>query len=117
MVKKLKNQTLLVEVEKWKYTDFLWKITKFHNISVKTYPHKSLNVCKGVVRSKELSLCTIKEIKRELKKGETEVNRVSIKKEAETIETNTYIMNFNTPKITEKNKSWLYNKEGRAIHT
>ena len=37
----------------------------------------------GVVRSKELSLCTIKEIKRELKKGETEVNRVSIKKEGE----------------------------------
>ena len=43
-VKKLKNQTLLVEVEKRKHADFLLKMTKFHNISVKTYPHKSLNV-------------------------------------------------------------------------
>ena len=67
-VKKLKNQTLLVEVEKRKHADFLLKMTKLHNISVKTYPHKSPNVSKGVVRSKKkLSLCTIEEIKRELK--------------------------------------------------
>ena len=31
---------------------FSTKITKFHKISVKTYPHKSLNVSKGVIRSK-----------------------------------------------------------------
>ena len=47
----------------------------------------------------------------------TEVKRVSIKKEGKAIETNTYIMHFNTPKIPEKNKSWLYNGEGQAIHT
>ena len=88
--------------------DFLLKMTKFHNISVKTHPHKSLNIHKEVVRSKELYLCTIKEIKSELKKqGVTKVKRVSIKKEGKTIETNTYIMNFNTP----KSKSWLYNGE------
>ena len=68
-VKELKNQTLLVEVEKRKHTDFLLKMTKFHNISVKTYPHKFLNVSKGVVRRKELSLYTIEEIKREQKKS------------------------------------------------
>ena len=79
-VKKLKNQTLLVDVEKRKHADFLLKMTKFHNISVKTYPHKSLNVSKGVVRSKELSLCTIEEIKREIKKqGMTEVCRLKKK--------------------------------------
>ena len=63
-VKKLKNQTLLVEVDKRKNSDFLLKMTKFHIINVKTYPHKSLNISKGVVRSKELSLCTIDEIKK-----------------------------------------------------
>ena len=62
--KKIKNQTLLVEVDKR-------KMTKFHTINVKTYPHKSLNISKGVVRSKELSLCTIEEIKNE----ETSCNR------------------------------------------
>ena len=76
-VKKLKNQTLLVEVEKRKHADFLLKMTKFQNISVKTYPHKSLNVSKRFVRSKELSICIIKEIKRELKKqGVTEMKSV-----------------------------------------
>ena len=101
-VKKLKNQTLLVEVEKRKHADFLLKMTKLHNISVKTYPHKSLNVSKAVVRSKKLSLCTIEEIRELKKQGVTEVKRVSIKKEGKTIETNTYIMQFNTPKIPEK---------------
>ena len=44
---KLKNQTLLVEVEK-RNVDFLLKMTRFHNITVKTYPHKSLNIDKGL---------------------------------------------------------------------
>ena len=80
-VKKLKNQTLLVKVEKRKHADFLLKMIKFHNISVKTYPYKSLNESKGVVRSKELSLSTIKEIKRELKKqGVTEVKSVNVQR-------------------------------------
>ena len=104
-VKKLKNQTLLVKVDKRKNANFLLKMTKFHTINVKTYPHKSLNISKGVVRSKELSLCTIDEIKKEMKKqGVTEVKRVTIKKEGKLIETNTYIMTFDQPKILEKIK-------------
>ena len=80
-------------------------MTKFHTINLKTYPHKSLNISKGVVRSKELSLCTIDEIKKEMKKqGVTEVKRVSIKKEGKLIETNTYIMPFDQPKIPERIK-------------
>ena len=80
-------------------------MTKFHTINVKTYPHKSLNINKGVVRSKELSLCTIEEIKKEMKKkGVTEVKRVTMKKEGKLIETNTYIMTFDQPKIPEKIK-------------
>ena len=80
-------------------------MTKFHTINVKIYPHKSLNISKGVVRSKELSLCTIEEIKKEMKKqGVTEVKRVTIKKGGKLIETNTYIMTFDQPKIPEKIK-------------
>ena len=70
------------------------KMTKFHNIAVKTYPHKSLNVSKGIVRSRELSLCT-----NVMKKQEViEVKRIYIKKVEKTIETNTYVMKFNQPK-------------------
>ena len=67
-VKKLKNWTLLVEVEKKKHANLLLKMTMLYNIPVKTYSHKSLNINKGIVRSNELSLCTIEEIKKELKK-------------------------------------------------
>ena len=101
-VKKQKNQTLLVEVDKRKNTDFLLKMTKFRTINVKTYLHKSLNISKGVVRSKELSLRTIEEIKKE-----TRCNRSKEsynKKEGKLIETNTYIMTFDQPKIPEKIK-------------
>ena len=109
--KRLKNDTLLVE--KRKHADFLLKMTMFNNIAVKTYPHKSLNTSKGVVRSKELSLCTLEEIKKELKRQDViDVKRVSTKKEGKSIETNIYIMTFNTPRIPEKNKGWLLYGEG-----
>ena len=76
---------------------------KFHTINVKTYAHKSLNISKGVVRSKELSLCTIEEMKKEMKKqGVTEVKRVTIKKESKPIETNIYIMTFDIPKYRRR---------------
>ena len=58
-LKKLKNQTSLVEVAKKKNADFLLKMTRFHNTVIKTHLHKSLNVSKGIVRSKELSLCSL----------------------------------------------------------
>ena len=89
-----------MEVEKRNHTDFLLKITRLHDITVNTYTHKSLNISKGIIRSKELSLCTIEEIKSELsKQGVTEGKRMSIKKEGKIIEANTYIMTFDQPKI------------------
>ena len=52
---KLKNATLLIEVETKKQADFLLKMIKFHNISVQTYSLKSLIISYRIVRSKELS--------------------------------------------------------------
>ena len=55
------------------------------------------------MRSKDLSLCTIQEIKKELKKqGVIDVRRISIKKEDKTIELNTYVMTFNALKNSMK---------------
>ena len=81
-----------MEVEKRNHADFLLKMTRFHNITVKTYPHKSLNISKGVVRSNELSLCTIEEIRSEMRK--LDVTEVSIKKMGKIIKMNAYIMTF-----------------------
>ena len=51
------------------------------------------------MRSPDLSLCTLDEIKSNLwKQGVTDVKRLSIKRNNQIISTNTYILNFNTPK-------------------
>ena len=48
---KIKKSNFNCRGGKWKHADFLQKMSVFYNISVKTYPYKSLNVNKGVVRS------------------------------------------------------------------
>ena len=104
-VKKLYNGTLLVEVEKRTYAENLLGMKFFHNLKIKAYAHPSLNISKGVVRSSELSLCTVDELKSYLKNQKvTDVKRISIKKDNQTIETNTYILTFNKPQIPKEIK-------------
>ena len=53
----------------------------------------------GVVRSLDLSLCTWDEIKSNFcKQGVTDAKQISIKRNDQIISTNTYILNFNSPK-------------------
>lgn len=96
--KKLTNGTILIEVQKTQVEEILrWET--FNNIKIKTSLHQTLNSSKGVVKSSELSLCTLDEIKTNLKNQNViDIKRISIKKNGETINTNTYILNFNIPK-------------------
>ena len=76
-----------------------WDITKtekFHNIN--TYPHERLNLSWGVVRNKDLSLCSITKIKNELKNSAIDIKRITIRKLSQTTDTNTCILTFNNPK-------------------
>ena len=61
MVKKLTHSSLLIEIpppqKKQGKEIFKWK--HFDNIKIKTYLHNTLNSHKGVVKSPELSLCTL----------------------------------------------------------
>ena len=58
------------------------KQKEIHNIDIKAYPHERLNTSKGVIRNGELSLCSITEIKNELKKQNViDVKRITIKKQ------------------------------------
>ena len=81
----------------------------FNNIKIKTSLHQSLNPSKGVVKSSELSLCTLDEIKTNLKnQNVADIKRITIKKNGETINANPYILNFNTPKPpTEINVGYM----------
>ena len=97
--KKLKTGTILIEVIEKKTSWNNIKAKKIHNIDIKAYPHERLNTSKGVIRNGELSLCSIMEIKNELKKQNViNVKRITIKKQNEIIETNTYILTFTNPK-------------------
>ena len=104
-VKKLQNGTLLVEVRKKTYADNLLKMNLFAGLKIKAYPHLSLNTSKGVVRSSELSLCTLDEIKTYLKnQAVSDVKRITIHRNQETINTNTYIFTFDTPHVPKELK-------------
>ena len=104
-VKKLQNGNLLIEVVQEKDANFLLKMKIFHDIKVKSFVHERLNTSRGVIRSRELSLCSIEEIKSELRdQGVIDARRITIKKEDRIIETNTFILNFNSPSIPKQLK-------------
>ena len=104
-MKKLQNGTLLVEVGKKAYANNLLKMNLFVGLKIKSFPHFSLNTSKGVVRRSELSLCTLDEIKTYLKnQGVSDVKRITINRNQETITTNTYIFTFNTSQVPKEIK-------------
>ena len=103
--KKLNNGNLLIETNNEKQSKEILKIKLFDNIKVRCYPHPTLNTCKGVVKSHELSLCSLEEIETNLQEQNvTEVRRIQIKKNGETINTNTYILTFNSHTIPKEIK-------------
>ena len=58
----------MTETENKKCTNFLLNMKIFHNLKIKTYPHKTLNSSKEVIRNKELSQCSREEMLAKLKK-------------------------------------------------
>ena len=104
-VKKLGNGTLLVEVNKKPYADTPLKIKSFGSLKIKAFAHLSLNTSKGVVCSYELSVCTLDELKSHLaNQGVTDIKRISIKRNEEIINTNTYILTFNKSSLPKELK-------------
>ena len=104
-VRKLKNNTILVECFTRQQSENLLKHKKFFQLDVNIYPHKTLNFSKGVVRCKELSLCSISEIEKGLKtQGVTGVTRISVKRNGEMRTTNTYILTFSSSVLPQSIK-------------
>jgi len=84
-------------------SDNLLKTKLFFDIKVKVYPHPTLNTCKGIIRCRDLANCTdIDEIKTNLKpKGVSDVYRIKSKRDGVLIDTDTYILTFDTPTLPE----------------
>ena len=90
-VKNLRNGTRMIETENKKHMNFLLNMKTFLSLKIKTYLHKTLNSSKGVIRNQELSLCPREEILAELKNQVvTDIIRITIKKENQTIQTLIY---------------------------
>ena len=98
-VKKINQQYPADRSGKKTFSGLILKQKYYYNLKIKVYPHNTLNSSKGVVRSPGLSLCTLDEIKNNLhRQGVTDAKQISIKRNNQIIPTNTYILNFNTPK-------------------
>ena len=104
-VKKLKNKTLLVETSRKSQTDNLLKTSTFLGLKVSFTEHKSLNSSKGIIRDRMLKGEKEAEIVDYLKEqGVTACKRFTIKKDHETVETNTLLLTFNTVNVPKSLK-------------
>ena len=96
LVKKLKNQTLLVETARKTQTENLLKMKTFFNLPVTVSEHHTLNSSKGIIRNRDLKGESEENIKEYLKdQGVIAVKRFTIKKGNSTIQTNTLLLTFN----------------------
>ena len=76
-VTRQRNGQLLVEVEKKSHSSNLLRTTQLAGVEVQCTPHKTLNSCKGVVRSYESVHCTEEELLEWLKpQGVTAVKQI-----------------------------------------
>ena len=107
-VKKLRNETLLVEVFRKKQAENLLKITEFFSQKVRVYAHTTLNSSRGIIRDPMLKGCSDQEVLEGLKeKGVTGVRRITITKNGKKIDTNTFVLTFNTPMVPKDLKNFL----------
>ena len=96
-VKKMRNQTLLVETTRKIQTEQLLKCKTFFNLSIEVSEHKTLNSSKGIIRDKALKGESEENIKDNLQdQGVTAVKRFKIRKGHDLVSTNTLLLTFNS---------------------
>ena len=99
---------MLVEVNSWRRAENILKIKTFHITKYKPYSHERLNPSKGVIRNRELVLATEEMLATQRKGGVTNIQKISIRKGKEQIQTNTYILTFNQAQTHKELKIAYY---------
>ena len=85
------NNTIIIQTTNQKQSEKILKWKQFGKLNIKTCPHQTLNFLKVVIKSPDLTLCSLQERRLHLKpQGVTDVKRISI-------DTNTYILTFDKP--------------------
>ena len=101
-IKRLRNDSFLVEVSTKVHSDLLIKSKKLIDRPIRVSPHRTLNSCKGVIRCRDLKDVPDAEILKGLKaQGVTEVFKVKIKREGKLLNTGTVFLTFKTSKLPQ----------------
>jgi hypothetical protein len=109
-VKKLRSGALLVEVVREAQATNLLKQTSFVNIPVTISAHRSLNTCKGVIRSAELSSMDESEIKQNLAdQGVKDVKIITQKRAGQVKKTHSIILTFSNNQLPPNIKAGYMN--------
>jgi len=97
-IRKLRNGTVLIKTKDSKQAAALQRLERIQEIPVKVDAHRTLNYCRGVVKCKDLSLCSNEEIVEELKsQGVVACTNISVRSEtSDRRNTNTFILTFHT---------------------
>ena len=80
LIRKMPKGDILVETDSRVYADKLQRLTELGGVPVKVTPHRTLNTCKGVIRSRDVAACSVEEIVGELgPQGVTDALVISVK--------------------------------------
>ena len=103
-VKKIRNGNFLVKMDNQMQAGNILKMKSFHMTKYRSYPQKRLNTSRGVIWSRELAMATAEMTAALGKLGVPNIQRITIRKSGELIQTNIYILIFNLPYVPKKVK-------------
>ena len=110
-ITKMKSGALLIEATRATQAQQILATTELSGLAVTASAHRTLNSSKGVIKDyhKDLFYMTNEDILHELHdQGVTDVSRFLLKKDGDTIKTNTLFVTFNTPTPPKELKIGYY---------
>jgi hypothetical protein len=109
-VKKLRTGVIVVEIQREGQAKSLLSLTTFASVPIKVTPHRSLNSCKGIIRSYDLAQLDEAELLQELKsQGVTGMRNIFQKRDGQTKKTNTIILTFGSRVLPKTIKAGYLN--------
>ncbi|XP_055940885.1 uncharacterized protein LOC129971290 [Argiope bruennichi] len=101
-IRKMRSGDLLVEVNSRKQAHQIQKLKALSTVPVSVSPHHSLNISKGVITCGEIFNLPVDLITAEMKsQGVTHVQRITIRRDGNVLETKHHILTFKSPKLPE----------------
>ena len=110
-ITKMKSGALLIQATRASQARQILATTELHGMAVTASAHRTLNSSKGVIKDyhKDLFFMADEDIVKELSdQGVTDVSRFILKKDGESIKTNTLFVTFNTPTPPKELKIGYY---------